>query len=162
MYVLTRDSEINIERVAQRVLEGGHDVPKEKIISRYNRCLNLLPEVLSVCDTGLIYDTSNNNETNLIIRKTKSNKLIVYHNKNDEFVEKLIQPILNLNNYEVIYDDNLSKYLNEDCMYDLKKLENLETDILIEKPSLPMNDINEEKNPEALNIELNTTNKKTP
>ena len=34
-YVLTADPEINICRVKSRVAEGGHDVPREKIISRY-------------------------------------------------------------------------------------------------------------------------------
>lgn len=30
VYVLTRDSEINVERVKNRVLNGGHDVPEDK------------------------------------------------------------------------------------------------------------------------------------
>ena len=34
IYVLTRDKEINVRRVARRVTEGGHDVPVEKIRER--------------------------------------------------------------------------------------------------------------------------------
>lgn len=33
VFVLTSDPQINISRVAQRVKNGGHDVPKDKIIS---------------------------------------------------------------------------------------------------------------------------------
>lgn len=35
-YVLTADPQINVERVHSRVAAGGHDVPEEKIISRYD------------------------------------------------------------------------------------------------------------------------------
>lgn len=43
-YVLTADPQINVARVASRVDAGGHDVPTEKIISRYYKhflwCVN--------------------------------------------------------------------------------------------------------------------------
>jgi predicted ABC-type ATPase len=35
--VLTHDPDINVERVKSRVLAGGHDVPAEKIVTRYHR-----------------------------------------------------------------------------------------------------------------------------
>ena len=41
-YVLTADAQINVARVASRVSAGGHDVPVEKIISRYDRALDLV------------------------------------------------------------------------------------------------------------------------
>ncbi len=34
VYVLTKDSAINVRRVRNRVKMGGHDVPEDKIISR--------------------------------------------------------------------------------------------------------------------------------
>ena len=34
VFVLTNDSRINVRRVKERVLAGGHDVPEEKIVSR--------------------------------------------------------------------------------------------------------------------------------
>lgn len=58
-YILTADPIINIERVKSRVKEGGHDVPADKIISRYNRALNLAKYVVAVSDICHIYDNSN-------------------------------------------------------------------------------------------------------
>lgn len=57
-YVLTADPQINVARVASRVSAGGHDVPTEKIVLRYQRALALVPELLKVCDICHIYDNS--------------------------------------------------------------------------------------------------------
>lgn len=57
-YVGTDDPSINAARVSKRVLEGGHDVPITKIISRFNRSLKNLREILPEIDRGYIYDNS--------------------------------------------------------------------------------------------------------
>ncbi len=59
-YILTTDPMINVLRVKSRVEAGGHDVPKEKIISRYDRALALVKELIKVCDICHIYDNSSN------------------------------------------------------------------------------------------------------
>jgi len=58
IYVLTCNADINIARVRGRVREGGHDVPEDKIRSRYIKALELLPSIIDVCDKMLIYDNS--------------------------------------------------------------------------------------------------------
>ncbi|MGN0728362.1 zeta toxin family protein [Treponema sp.] len=58
IYVLTVNPNINIFRVKQRFANGGHDVPAEKVFSRYWKALKLLPELISVCDVVHIYDNS--------------------------------------------------------------------------------------------------------
>jgi predicted ABC-type ATPase len=58
IYVLTCNADINVARVRARVLEGGHDVPEDKIRKRYKKGMELLPEIISVCDKMLIYDNS--------------------------------------------------------------------------------------------------------
>lgn len=57
-YILTADPQINVARVASRVSAGGHDVPAEKIISRYDKALDLVHELVPVCDVCHIYDNS--------------------------------------------------------------------------------------------------------
>lgn len=57
-YILTADPMINIYRVRSRVAEGGHDVPEDKIIARYERALALVKEVVDTCDVCHIYDNS--------------------------------------------------------------------------------------------------------
>ena len=58
IYVLTVDSQINVYRVKQRFANGGHDVPSEKVISRYNKALQLIPELVKISDICHIYDNS--------------------------------------------------------------------------------------------------------
>lgn len=57
-YVLTADPYINVARVESRVMGGGHGVPRDKIITRYERALGLVKELLPVCDVCHIYDNS--------------------------------------------------------------------------------------------------------
>ncbi len=56
-YILTADPAINIWRVKSRVESGGHDVPEEKIISRYDRALGLVKDVVRVCDVCHMNET---------------------------------------------------------------------------------------------------------
>lgn len=45
-------------RVRARVIQGGHGVPEDKIRSRYHKCLELIKDVVPVCDICHIYDNS--------------------------------------------------------------------------------------------------------
>jgi predicted ABC-type ATPase len=45
-FVATESPSLNVARVAQRVLLGGHDVPEDRIRQRYVRTLDLLPQAL--------------------------------------------------------------------------------------------------------------------
>ncbi len=58
IYVLTASSEINIARVKVREASGGHGVPEDKIRSRYDKALALVPELVQICDILHIYDNS--------------------------------------------------------------------------------------------------------
>ncbi|MBP3350037.1 MAG: hypothetical protein J6L03_05340 [Bacteroidaceae bacterium] len=57
-FVSTKDVEINIRRVAQRVAQGGHDVPEEKIRKRYDKSLSLLFDTIKLCDRAYLFDNS--------------------------------------------------------------------------------------------------------
>jgi predicted ABC-type ATPase len=48
-------------------MDGGHDVPRSKIISRYTRALEQLAEAVRIVDRVFIYD--NSNETVLLAEK---------------------------------------------------------------------------------------------
>jgi predicted ABC-type ATPase len=56
--VATEDVNINIKRVQNRVFQGGHSVPKEKIESRYERSLDLLLDAIKCTDRAYIFDNS--------------------------------------------------------------------------------------------------------
>lgn len=57
-FVATDNPEINISRVRYRVKTGGHDVPKDKITTRYYRSLDLLLEAVKFTDRAYIFDNS--------------------------------------------------------------------------------------------------------
>ena len=46
---------INVWRVRARVESGGHGVPEEKIIARYDKALGLVKDLIRVCDICHIY-----------------------------------------------------------------------------------------------------------
>ena len=55
IYVLTSNPEINKTRIDIRESMGGHTVPEEKIKSRYYKALDLIPELVEICDIVHIY-----------------------------------------------------------------------------------------------------------
>ena len=57
-YVATEDPAINISRVKYRVKMGGHSVPEDKIVSRYQRSLDLLIEAIQFTNRAYIFDNS--------------------------------------------------------------------------------------------------------
>ncbi|MEP7341571.1 MAG: zeta toxin family protein [Acidobacteriota bacterium] len=57
-YLATDDPVINISRVRHRVKMGGHPVPEDKIVSRYERSLNLLFDALRHTNRAYIFDNS--------------------------------------------------------------------------------------------------------
>ena len=58
IYVFLRSPELNVERVRMRVARGGHDVPHEKIVARFQRSLDQLPWFLDHAERAYIFDNS--------------------------------------------------------------------------------------------------------
>lgn len=68
-YVCTSSPTINVLRITQRVMNGGHDVPISKIISRYYRSIENLQAVSQIADRTYIYDNSiDDHEARLLFR----------------------------------------------------------------------------------------------
>ena len=59
-FVSTENPEINKFRVASRKTKGGHDVPNDKIESRYYRSLDLLFEAAQIAYQAFFFDNSDN------------------------------------------------------------------------------------------------------
>lgn len=78
VFILTVDPLINVARVEARVALGGHDVPKDKIISRYSKSLSNIKELIELCDILHVYD--NSLKPVRIIRKHKED-ISVFPNK---------------------------------------------------------------------------------
>jgi predicted ABC-type ATPase len=61
-FVSTVDPYINCDRVRDRVLKGGHDVPNNKVIERYTNSLNNLYPALKHCRRAYIFDNTKDME----------------------------------------------------------------------------------------------------
>lgn len=57
-FICTNEPSINAQRVAQRIMEGGHDVPIPKIISRYYRSIANCIQAAFWVDRVYFYDNS--------------------------------------------------------------------------------------------------------
>lgn len=57
-FIGTDHPAINAARIAHRVMEGGHDVPIGKIVSRYERSLGNCLRVAAFADRSYVYDNS--------------------------------------------------------------------------------------------------------
>ncbi len=112
IYIITPDYNINIKRVEARVKDGGHDVPTDKLISRYNRCMTLIKDVIEISDEVKIYD--NSTRPVQIFIKTDDGEMI----------------LLNREQRHSFYD----KYFLDNHIEISKDLTCLETDIYITVP----------------------------
>ena len=68
-FVSTSHPSINSSRIARRVMQGGHDVPIPKIISRYQKSIVNCKRCAELADRTYIYDNSvDDEEARLLFR----------------------------------------------------------------------------------------------
>ena len=78
-FVCTESPTINAARIANRVMEGGHDVPITKIISRYQKSLLNCCLVAKLVDRVYVYDNSANDvDAKLLFRLTDGHMVKQY------------------------------------------------------------------------------------
>ncbi|WP_458404231.1 hypothetical protein [Methanobrevibacter sp.] len=94
IYVLTSNYKINIARVSMRESMGGHGVPEDKIKSRYKKALNLIPDLVEICDIVHIYDN-----TICPFRIFKKRKDMCYHWENKYWNFSDIEKLTGIDEY---------------------------------------------------------------
>lgn len=58
MHVGVDSADLSVARVSGRTMEGGHDVPEEKVRERYVRGQPLIREAARLADRGMVFDNS--------------------------------------------------------------------------------------------------------
>ncbi|WP_430410129.1 zeta toxin family protein [Kordia sp.] len=76
-FISTENVEINKQRVDERVINGGHPVPEDKIEKRYYRSLTYLSEAIQHTHRTFIFDNSGDNSV-LVLDVFKGEK-ITFH-----------------------------------------------------------------------------------
>lgn len=74
-YVCTSDPAINVARITQRYLNGGHEVPISKVISRFYKSLLNATKAISFVDRAYVYDNSIDNQLPRLLYRTTEGKL---------------------------------------------------------------------------------------
>lgn len=77
IYIGITGADLSELRVAQRVKHGGHDVPAEKLASRFERSLTNLKTALDVVPTIKIYDNSSPSNPYRLLAVVEDRKLTV-------------------------------------------------------------------------------------
>ncbi|HVF76000.1 MAG TPA: zeta toxin family protein [Acidimicrobiales bacterium] len=62
LHVVLVPEDLAVARVANRVENDGHDVPEEKVRSRYARLWSLVAEAIPLVDEATVYDNSSASE----------------------------------------------------------------------------------------------------
>ena len=92
-FVGTNGPAINASRIAHRVMEGGHDVPITKIISRYSKSIANCALAAKIADRTYIYDNSvDYADPQLLFRVTNGkleNKYRIINNWANEILKTL-------------------------------------------------------------------------
>ncbi len=80
-FICTENPTINAQRVALRVMDGGHDVPIPKIISRYYRSIKNCSEVMTSIDRCYFYDNSETDSDPLLMFRVADGKIVKTYNQ---------------------------------------------------------------------------------
>lgn len=74
-FVCTENPEINVKRITRRYLNGGHEVPISKIVSRYYKSLLNIGKVIPLVDKVYVYDNSVEDQMPKLLYRTVDGQL---------------------------------------------------------------------------------------
>jgi len=81
-YVCTKSPEINVARIAKRYMNGGHEVPISKVISRYFKSLELARQAIVFVDRAYLYDNSVEDSLPQLLYRTANGTLVKQYTDN--------------------------------------------------------------------------------
>ena len=93
-FVCTENADINVARVANRALLGGHSVPEARIRERYQRTLGNLPQAFLLSDRAYLFD--NSGEAMVLVLEADGHHLHVRSDALPSWVEDHLLIPLNL------------------------------------------------------------------
>ena len=90
VFVLTADAALNVSRIKTRVLQGGHDVPEDKIRNRYDKSLQMIKRLIVLSDEFILVDNTARPE---VIYKKDANGEVYLSNDfwNDVDIKRLVK-----------------------------------------------------------------------
>lgn len=92
-FIGTRDPRINAARVADRVIRGGHTVPIEKIVRRFERSLANLPLAIEIAHRVYIFDNSEDGIEARLCARTRDGLLRKVYGPLPEWIAVVVDPL---------------------------------------------------------------------
>ena len=92
-FVGTDSPAINASRIARRVMEGGHDVPISKIISRYGKSITNCAVAASMADRTYIYDNSVDYADPQLLFRVNDGRLEKVYGKVNDWAKEILKVI---------------------------------------------------------------------
>ena len=91
-FVCTNSPIINASRIAKRVMEGGHDVPITKVISRYQKSISNCKYLVNKVNRVYLYDNSTDRaDASLLIRLSDGKIVKRYVEELPEWAKKIVE-----------------------------------------------------------------------
>ncbi len=90
-FVGTDSPEINASRITKRVMEGGHDVPITKIISRYSKSIANCSICTQIVDRLYLYDNSIEYTEPLLLCRIKDAVIIRQYSNINPWASSIIE-----------------------------------------------------------------------
>jgi len=81
-FVCTSDPAINVARITQRYINGGHEVSISKVISRYYKSILNAAKAIAVVDRAYVYDNSVDNRLPSLLYRTTNGQLFKEYTDN--------------------------------------------------------------------------------
>lgn len=92
-FISTEDPRINAARVADRVIQGGHTVPIDKIVSRYVKSMGNLAAAMALADRVYLFDNSVDGREALLCARTQDGFLRKVYGLLPAWIDAAIEPL---------------------------------------------------------------------
>jgi len=93
-FIGTDNPQINAFRIAQRVMHGGHDVPIQKIISRYYKSIANCILLSKIVDRLYVYDNSIENGLTELLFRANEGKLVKQYAPMHEWARLIYENVI--------------------------------------------------------------------
>jgi predicted ABC-type ATPase len=93
-FIGTDHPRINAARVANRVMAGGHSVPIDKIVTRWERSMINLPLGIGLANRAYVYDNSVDGQEAVLVARTEDGRLRKVYGLVPAWVSAAIEPLV--------------------------------------------------------------------
>ena len=92
-FIGTLDPTINAARVARRVMQGGHTVPIEKIVSRYRRAMANIEPAITIADRTYLFDNSVDGVSARLCARTRDGALRKVYGPLPQWIDDVVRTL---------------------------------------------------------------------